>query len=299
MEFTMTEGRSYGNLILLFTAAIWGVAFVPQRVAMSYIDPHWFNALRFSLGALLLYLLVPHRRQFFTRALFFRALPLSACLYSGALLQQMALVSISAAKAGFVTSLYFVLVPFVELYIFKSQVRFLQWVAVSCSVIGVTLLCGTDGQGFTLSDGILVLCTLPYALHVVFASRIPAACDAYGVAFHQYLFCGLFGLIVSCGVSPAPLFWWPTNLWLAFIYCSLFSVVIGYTLQIIGQKQTTSVEAALAFSMESVFAALAGVVLLHEVLGEYQMIGCVFMLTAVILVQLPQRRPRAPLSVGS
>lgn len=291
----MVPNRTYGNMMLLGAAAIWGVAFVPQRVAMSSIDPHWFNALRFSFGALMLFLLTRNRKELFNTSLLVHSLPLGICLFLGSLCQQIALIATPAGKAGFVTSLYFVLVPFVEFLVYRRIVRMSQWLATFLAVCGITLLCGNDVKQFSSHDLVLLLCTVPFAFHVVFASRVPMQHDALGIAFQQYVFCGLFGILSASLLEPPPLFAWPSSLILSFLYCSVLSVAIGYTCQIVGQKHTSSIEAALLFSLEAVFAGISGTILLGETLSLIQISGCSLMLLSVVLVQIPVQRLRARL----
>lgn len=287
MTLFVDRQRAIGNVALLSSAFLWGIAFVPQRVAMQSIDPLWFNAMRFGIAAFLLYLWQLSRGKGISREAFVISLPLGLCLFGGALLQQIGLIFTTAGKAGFLTCLYFVWVPFIERILYGRTVLFSQWGAVAMGVGGTILLCGQDPAGFAMADGIVLGCAFIFGFHVVLASRIPLDVSPIEVALSQYGICAFFSLVLAVFLEPLPAYPFSFSLVASLFYCTVFSVVIGYTLQIFGQQRTRAIDAALLMGLEAVFAALAGVLLLGEVLTPVQLIGCTLMFTAVTIVQIP------------
>jgi drug/metabolite transporter (DMT)-like permease len=277
--------RLRSDLILLLTAVIWGSAFVAQRVAAEYIGVFLFNGLRFLLGAALLLPFADLRHNLNRRTILGPTLA-GVVLFTASALQQAGLEFTTAGNAGFITSMYVVLVPLLLVIFFRQPVRWLVWVAVGLAMVGALLL-STGGQSFRLApgDGLELIGAGVWALHVIVVDRFAKQVKALAFAVGQFIVAAILNLIVGLifegntlpGVAHA---WWTVA------YIAVFSTAIGYTLQIVGQRHAPPTDAALIMSLESVFAAIFGALLLAEGLNPVQIIGCGLILSGVVLAQI-------------
>lgn len=284
------------TIILLTAAAIWGFAFVAQRVGMNYIGPFTFNGVRFALGAFSLLPLI----WFFGRRHPLPASPAGkdsaaasgllagSILFVAASLQQIGIVYTTAGKAAFITCLYIVLVPLAGLCL-KRRISGSTWSGSLLALAGLYLLCVKDGWSVEYGDFLELLGALFWTVHILLIDRMSRRVDSLQLAFYQFAACSLGSLAAA--------FAWETpstgGLLLAgipILYGGLGSVGIAYTLQIIGQKNASPAHAALILSMETVFAAIGGFLLLEEVLGLRELAGCALMLSGMLLAQRQQLR---------
>ncbi len=280
--------RLRSDSILLLTAIIWGSAFVAQRVAAQYLGVFLFNGLRFLLAALLMLPFVS-LRQVFDRRSFAWTAAAGAVLFTGSALQQAGLQYTTAGNAGFITSLYVVLVPVLLLILFRRQSHWLSWLAALIAIFGAWLL-SANGQSLQLApgDGFELLGALVWALHVIVVEKAVHRMPVLPFAVGQFFVSALFNLLLGLGWEAHTL---PGLLpaWWTVAYVGVFSTAIGYTLQALGQRHAPAVDAALIFSLESVFAALTGYFFLQELLLPLQILGCGLILAAVALAQLKGR----------
>jgi drug/metabolite transporter (DMT)-like permease len=291
--------RWRADLALLIVAMIWGSAFVVQRVAGRSMDPFTFNGLRFLLGGLLLlpftgFLKRDRKAATHTptgqKNYWLVYVPLAGMLlFAAAGLQQAGLETTTAGNAGFITSLYVVIVPLLLAIFWRQRVRWTGWMAAGVAVVG-SLLLSTGGE-FHLApgDALELAGAVLWALHVILVGQAMRRLEVLPFSAGQYLVAGLLNLVVSLlsrqswtGLAEA---WWTV------LYIGVLSTAIGYTLQVYGQKTAPAADAAILLSMEAVFAALTGYILLNEELTPIQIIGCALILGAILLAQI-----RVPLS---
>lgn len=291
------------NLLLLLTALIWGVAFVAQDVAADALGPFTFNGLRMALAALAL---LPVTAAMNARAARGRAEGLvwrdmtpaqrrelfvgGACcglmLALGSVFQQLGItLGTGAGKAGFITALYIVLVPLLGLF-GKKRVGVLTWIAVALSAVGLYLLCIKSGFSLEAGDGALILCAGCYAGHILVVDHFSRRTDCVKMSAIQ------FAVTSALCLAGAALFEHPT--WQAvracavpILYAGVMSGAMGYTLQILAQRDAEPTVASLLMSLESVFAVLAGWVLLGDALSARELLGCGLMMGGIVLAQLP------------
>jgi drug/metabolite transporter (DMT)-like permease len=297
-EFILMK-RWRADLILLGVAMIWGSAFAVQRVAGRTMDPFTFNGLRFLLGGLLILPftsllkrkhLIDRDKSSKQKNYWFIYVTLAGLLLFGAGgLQQAGLETTTAGNAGFITSLYVVVVPLLLALIWKQKVRWSAWVAAGLAVLG-SLLLSTGGMlQLASGDALELMGAVLWALHVILVGRAMQRLEVLSFAAGQYLVAGVLNLGVSlltrqswAGLSEA---WWTV------IYIGLLSTAIGYTLQVYGQRTAPPADAAILLSMESVFAALTGYIFLGEDLAAVQILGCGLILGAILLAQIRVDRP--------
>ncbi len=289
--------NTQSNILLLTTAMIWGFSFVAQRKGMESLQPFTFNSIRFGLGAISLLPAIlffrsrqpaTNRYPVFSKLEFFGGFCLGGALFFGASLQQIGIVSTTAGKAGFITGLYVIIVPLLGL-LWKQQTGWNIWFAAFLAAIGMFLLSATES--FTISSGdLLVLCgALFWAIHVQLISWFSVRYDVLLLSLYQSFFCSLFSLLVAIR--------WETIALKNIIAASLplfvtgvLSVGVGYTLQVIAQKNAPPAHAAIILSLESVFAVLGGWLFLNEILSLRGFAGCALMLAGMIISQLFTRK---------
>lgn len=276
-----------GNLILLVVAIIWGSAFVAQRIAAPNLGIFTFNGLRFLLASFILLPFVIRNRSKINsiddRTV--RGIVLAGILlWSGASLQQAGLRFTTAANAGFITSLYVVLIPIMLSLFFRRSPTTDIWVAAFLGAVGLFLI-STAGK-FILNpgDGLELIGALFWAMHVILIAWLVQRINVFYLAFGQYLVCGtlglFFGFLLERNQFPGL-----SSTWWVIVYTGIFSVALGYTLQIFGQKHTPPAHAAIILSSEAVFAALFGWLMLNETLTIIQLLGCGLILTGIIIAQ--------------
>ena len=296
------------NLLLLLTAFIWGIAFVAQDVAMDSMGPFTFNAARTLVAALALLPCIrlldalekkrgggeatPRRYRDLPpaqkRTLLIGGVCCGVALFVGSSLQQLGIRETSAGKAGFVTALYIVLVP-VSGLLFGRVVRRNIWIAVLLSVAGLFLLCVTETLTVGLGDLYLLLCAAAFTVHILVIDHFSPKTDCVRMSCLQF-----FVTAVLCAammlLTEKPT--WEAVLagWVPILYAGVLSGGMGYTLQMIAQRDTDPAVASLIMCLESVFAVLAGWVLLGEMLTARELAGCAVMLAGIVLAQVRERR---------
>lgn len=282
------------TIILLTTAAIWGLAFVAQRMGMEYIGPFTFNGIRFALGGFSLVPLIwffnryPQAPATQTTSLSVSRMGLLAglILFLAASLQQVGIVYTTAGKAAFVTCLYIVMVPLTGLFL-KQRVALSTWSGCLLAVTGLYFLCVKEDFSIGYGDFLVLLSALFWTAHILLIDNISRKVDTLRLASIQFAVCSLLSLITALLTESIA---WDSVLraGVPILYGGLGSVGIAYTLQIIGQKNVSPAHAALILSMETVFAAIGGFFILGEILGQRELIGATLMLGGMLLSQLSQ-----------
>ncbi|MFW5837207.1 MAG: DMT family transporter [Desulfovibrionaceae bacterium] len=281
--------------LLLLTAAIWGFAFVAQRMGMEFVGPFTFNGVRFLLGAAVLapVVLRMRGRRGVATAPQQKASPLAyvaggvlagLALFAGASLQQVGLVYTTAGKAGFITGLYVVLVPLLGLF-FRQRPGAGTWAGAAMATAGMYLLSVTDDFTMSYGDMLVLACALAFALHVLLIGYLAPRLDSVLLSCLQFACCGVLSLatalvyeeIAWAGVQAAML---------PILYGGLLSVGVAYTLQVVAQRKAKPAHAAILLSLEAVFAALGGYLILDEVMDSRALVGCGLMLAGMLASQL-------------
>lgn len=282
--------RLKANLVLFFVALAWGSSFAAQRVAGQMGGPYLFNGIRYLFGALVLAPFV-WRKPLGKGQWLWMGIA-GVLLFSGSAFQQVGIQYTTAANAGFITSLYVVLVPFALFVGWREKPGLLALIAVLLAVFGAYLL-STGGLSFELRFGDLLqlIGAFFWALHVVVIGKFATRYDAFQFSAGQFALNGALSLLIGLvGEEPAVISQLP---WIgATAYTAVFSVVFGFTLQTWGQRHTPPTDAALLLSLESVFAAIFGWLTLNEALSVIQIMGCLLIFSGVILAQMPQATPQ-------
>jgi drug/metabolite transporter (DMT)-like permease len=292
----MEKGNIKSNLILLLAAAIWGLAFVAQRKGAEYLGPYTFNALRFFIGAISLlpiYLLKNGNKaneHFEWRKAIKSGVLLGLVLFIASTFQQIGMIYTEASKAGFITSLYVILVPVFGLFIGRKVSKTL-WSGALLAIVGLYLLSIRDGFTLELGDNLLVASAVFFAFHMLLIGTFAPRHNIFLLSIFQFSLTALLSLIAALFYEEIE---WQSIKLAAYpiIYAGLFSVGIAYTLQAYAQKKAHPAHAAIIFSFESVFALLGGWLILHEVIDLRAGIGGLFMLAGIIISQINFKKIR-------
>lgn len=286
------------NMMLLMAAAIWGLGFVAQRLGMDHMGPFTFNGLRFLLGAASLLPLLwwlksrqprpqPGQPSGDHRLLLTGGLLAGTVLFSAASLQQVGLLYTTAAKAGFITGLYIILVPVIGLAL-RHKTGTNTWVGALIAMAGLYYLSVTEDFSMGYGDLLQVAGALFWAIHLLVLDHYSNRVAPIRLAGVQFLVCGLLSLGTAF-VIETPTLTGAVAGWQALLYAGLVSVGIGYTLQVVGQRGAHPAHAAIILSLETVFAAIGGVLLLGETLDERAVVGCSLMLAGMLISQIRLR----------
>jgi drug/metabolite transporter (DMT)-like permease len=282
------------NLLLLIAAAIWGFAFVAQRVGMEHVGPFTFNGVRFALGSLSLLPLIFYYQQTAQKQntgeprnckkAAYVGLFAGLVLFIAASLQQIGLIYTTAGKAAFITCLYIVLVPMAGIFM-RQRITGSTWLGSFLAVVGLYFLCIKESFSVSYGDMLEMIGAFFWAAHILLIDHFAREVDTLQLAFFQFLTCSILSLGTALAIETITL----TGIFQAgipILYGGFGSVGVAYTLQIVGQKSASPSHAAIILSMETVFAAIGGYLLLNEQLGLLEFLGCAFMLAGMLLSQV-------------
>jgi drug/metabolite transporter (DMT)-like permease len=283
------------DILLLITAVIWGLAFVAQRVGMDYIGPFTFNGIRFALGSLVLlpFVYYHHKKEVaagqtgwrgIDKTFLFGGSAAGLLLFLGASFQQVGLVYTTAGNAGFITGLYVVIVPMLGILV-GQRTNTGTWLGACLAALGLYFLSITEDLTIAWGDLLVCIGAFVWAAHVLVIAHFSRKTSPLILALTQFCMCSLLSLlaaVITESVTMAGL----TGAIPALAYGGFLSVGIAYTLQVVAQRNAHPAHAAILLSLEAVFAAIGGGILLDERMTDRGLMGCGLMLAGMLLSQL-------------
>ena len=300
------RGQARSNLLLLMTAIIWGSAFIAQSKGADVIGPFTFNTVRYALAvvALLPVIYIFSRKRNSentvdqdipkangTKTLIIGGIATGIALFTASSLQQYAMAFTTAAKAGFITTLYVILVPIVGIFL-KKKIRPIIWFCALLAVIGLYLLSIKPGT-FSISRGdfFVLLCALAFTGHILIIDFFSPKTDGVKLSCIQFAVVSIASFVAMMMTETFVLSE-VLDAIIPLLYTGVLSSSVGYTCQIIAQKKADPVISSLILSLESVFAAIFGALILHESMSGREITGCAIMFVAIIIAQLPEKKNR-------
>lgn len=296
--------RMKNNALLVLTALIWGCAFVAQSVGMDYVGPFTFNMARFLIGAVVLLPVIwfmdrqkaAEKNGVSTagetsgdrKTLIIGGICCGTALAVASSLQQWGILFTTVGKAGFITAMYIVIVPLLGIFIGK-KVRPLIIACVAIAVVGFYFLCMTESLRLGLGDFLVLLCAIAFSIHILVIDHFSPKVDGVKMSAIQFLTAAILSAVPTL-MWEQPVFMEIFQAWQPVLYAGVMSCGVAYTLQIVAQKNADPTVASLLLSLESVFSALAGWVLLGQGLSLKELFGCVLIFCAIILAQLPEKK---------
>lgn len=278
-------------ILLLLASLFWGFTFVFQSEAADLIGAGIFNASRMIIGFIVLSPLVikilkKHKGdKSYVKKLMFGGFVLGLVIAFASYLQQLGIGMTTTGKAGFITSLYSLFVPILAIFIGrKTSTK--TWVCVVIGLCGAFLLSINGDHGISKGDALLFFCALLFAIQIIVIDVCGKDLDGVDLSAFQFLFGGLFSFIIALFSEEEISFTVLKVAIVPILYAGIFSCGVAYTLQIIGQKYIHPAKATLVLSLESVWAALGGALILHESMSIKEIIGCVLLFAAVVISQI-------------
>ena len=290
------------SAMLTLTALIWGVAFVAQSEGMNHVGAFTFNACRFLVGGLVLipciFLLrkvngdqwgsMGREEQLRQRRMgIIGGVCCGIFICAGSTLQQFGIAQTTVGKAGFITSLYIIIVPILGLFL-RKKVGLNIWASVAIAAAGMYLLCVTEGFSISRGDFLVFLCAIGFSLHILVIDYFSPKADGVVISCVQFFTAGIISSVFMF-LFERPTWDAVMAAWAPVLYAGVMSCGVGYTLQVVAQKDVEPTVASLIMSLESVFSVLAGWLLLGQKMSPKELAGCVLVFGAIILAQIPAR----------
>ena len=286
------------DIMLVVAAILWGLGFVAQRDGMNYIGPFLYSAIRFGIGVLCLlpvyFLTRKHERKIKVKkkTILIAGLIVGVLLFLAVSAQQIGLKTTTASKASFITALYMILVPIFGIFL-KHKTTKSVWFSIAIALAGLYFMSITKDFTIERGDLFVILCAFLWAIHFLFIAHYSSRVGAIRLSIMQFTICTVLSLIVAIIFEPSPFLSPSPTLPLPFIsalpsilYGGIGAVGIAYTFHVIALKDANPAYASLILSMESVFGALGGWLILHETMTSRQILGGVLILCAVLLTQI-------------
>ena len=290
------KNKLQGSIFLLLGTVIWGFSFIAQSVGMAQMGPFAFQSIRCLLAVLFLLPITlafdrgdwrASMQKWKNPQLWWVGLICGCALFAAATLQQLGLLYTDAGKAGFLTAMYIVLVPIIGLFRRKKPNRAALF-SVALAVVGLYLLSCMGAAGINRGDLLLLGCALAFSVQINCIDALAGSLDGIRLNCIQCLVVAVLSAPFALALETVRL----ENIlacWLPLAYAGILTMGVAYTLQILGQKRLEPTTASLIMSLESVFAALGGWLILHETMTPWETLGSCLVFTAVVVSQLPDR----------
>lgn len=293
----MDSKRLQANMLLFLTAAIWGFAFVAQRVGSKYVGVFTFNGIRFAIGSLSLLPLIIYlgkrkksdvsnksNIEVVTKKIIVSGILLGTILFAGSTFQQIGLIYTTASKSSFITGFYMIFVPVIGMALGHKAGKKL-WIGVGLAVIGLYLLSINENFSIGYGDLLELICSIFFALHILAIDYFCNKVDSLKLSCIQFATCSslsLISAIVFDKITISAIL----NALIPILYGGILSSGVAYTLQVVAQKHAKPSHAAIILSMESVFGAIGGALILGEIMSAKGYIGCILIFVGILVPQL-------------
>ena len=289
--------------MLLLAALVWGVAFVAQSEGLNYVGAFTFNTCRFILGGAVLIpciyflhgrkdsawqTLSEKEKKEQTRMGIIGGICCGCILCLASCLQQLGMAQTTVGKAGFITTLYIIIVPFMGLFL-KKKIGINIWISAVIAAVGMYFLCITESFSIGAGDRLVLMCSVVFSVHILVIDHFSPKADGVVISCVQFFTAGVIASVLmllfehpsmsAVIAAAAPI-----------LYAGVMSCGVGYTLQVVAQNGVDPTVASLLLSLESVFSVLAGWMLLGQKLSGRELFGCVLVFAAVLLVQIPTEK---------
>lgn len=289
------------SIFAIVAALIWGLAFVAQSSCANIIDVFTFNFIRDIIAAILLFIVILvlkiyHKKKkteevpINYKKLIIGGVCCGILLFTASCLQQYGIKETQAGKAGFLTSLYIVIVPILGL-IFKKRVGINVWISVLISLFGLYFLCIDSEFNISLYDSMIILCAFIFSAHILSIDYFSKGINSIYLSFVQFVVGSIIAGILML-IFEKPNINIIIECIIPLLYVGIMSSGVAYTLQILAQKDSNPTVISLLLSLESVFSVIGGLIILGDNLSLKEYIGCIFMLIAVVLAQIPIKYKR-------
>ncbi|MBR2041217.1 MAG: DMT family transporter [Oscillospiraceae bacterium] len=297
----MKNKAMLGNMLLIITALIWGCAFVAQSVGMDYVGPFTFNGTRCIIGGIVLIIVnlifdaikkkngtYKKPSEYEKKELIKGGIICGIIIFAASTIQQFGIAQTTVGKAGFISVLYILIVPFFGLLLHQKLPRMI-WICCVLALTGLYLLCMNESFSLGKGDFTVLISAVAFAVHILAIDHFAPKVDCVKLSCLQFLIGGSI-CIICMFIFEEPNLKNILDAWLPILYAGALSGGAGYTLQTVAQKWTKPSVASLLMSLESVFAVLAGAVILHQIPTLRETAGCLLMFASIVIIQLPEKQ---------
>lgn len=292
--------KKTADITLLFIAFIWGATFVMVQNALSFLEAHSFNAVRFFIAFLILlivyFLFFKKDTNIWSKTLLTSGFKIGIWLFLGYAFQTLGLTMTTPAKAGFITGLSVVMVPLFSMILLKLRLTLHAIIGVVAATIGLYLLTMVDSSSFQLGDLLILLCAFSFAMQIIMTAKYARDLSALPLTIVQLctvfilsmLSAIIFGEDISLIINPSIIL--QTEVWIALLVTSVFATAFAFLGQTYLQAYISPTRVALIFAMEPVFAALTSYFWIGEKLTASSIFGCLFILFGMVIAELPSKK---------
>lgn len=287
-------------IMLMIAALVWGAAMSFQSEGMNYVGPLTFQAVRFLVGGTVLLPLVfllgkkdpgQDGEEYDPKGVFKGGAVCGIFLMIACTLQQFAILYTTVGKAGFLTSLYIIFIPVLGIFL-RKRIGLNVWIAVALAMVGMYLLCMKESLVLSKGDALVVVCALVFSFQIMAIDKYAAIYNGLKLSCIQFYVCGILSAVLMF-IFEKPDISSLLGAWVPILYTGAASCGIGYTFQTLAQKDLQPAVASIIMSLESVFAALFGWILLGQKMSLREIIGCGVMFAAIIIAQVFEGKEKA------
>lgn len=298
----MKNKKILGPIILVSAAMIWGLSFVFQKEGIEFVDTFTFNGIRMLLGSFVLFPVIFFRKKKAAPAAkpskeqkkkkYLGILIVGLCLFISSSFQQEAFNYIEPGKIGFITALYMLAVPLLELILFRKKPPLNVWAGVFLGLAGLYLLCVGSGVDFHFGKGEIftLICAVVFGLHIIAIDYFASDIDCVELSCGQFFVTGVLSVICMF-IFEEPEWSGIVKAGIPLLYAGIMSCGVAFTFQVVGQKYTEPTIASMLLCLESVFSVLFSLIILHTDMLPREYIGCAIMFIAIIIAQIPKKSP--------
>lgn len=282
---TTRQKTILSDMSLLLVAALWGGGFVAIKDTLNTMTPMVMMAIRFSLAALIVFVVLHKWIGKLTFSEIKKGSVVGVILFMAFAVQTYGLQFTTASKQGFLTAVYVVLVPLLYWMIYRKRPELKVFAGSGLTIVGIGLISLQGGLSIGLGDALTLVSALLYAAHIISIEYYAKGMSSFKLAFIQIATAAVCFIITALLAEPLP-----TSVsiraWGSIVYMAFFATFLCFTIQTVAQKYTTSSHAAIILSLESVFAALFGILLLKEAMSPLMLVGCVLIFVAILIVEV-------------
>ena len=278
--------RKYlSDISLFFVAVVWGGGFIAVKDTLTTVTPMLILSIRFIIAAVIMYILFYRKMGKIEKTDWKKGSIVGIFLYLAFGFQTYGLQFTTASKQGFLTAIYVVVVPFLYWILYRKTPKKKVFIGSALTIVGIGLI-GLQGSiSFNIGDSLTLICAILFAMHIIAIEYFAKDMDIYKLAFIQIAVAAILSTISAILTEPITLNL-TTRAWYSILFLAIFSTFLCFTVQTIAQKYTSSSHASILMSLESVFGAIFGVVLLGETMTPIMILGCFLIFVAILIVEV-------------
>ncbi len=291
---SLDKKRKYiADLGLLFVAAVWGGGFVATKNALNALTPMYLTSIRFIIATMILYGFFHRRIGKLTKNDVKKASIVGFFLFLGFATQTYGLQFTTASKQGFLTATYVVMVPLLYWVLYRKRPKLKAFTGSLLTLVGIAFISLESNFSLNIGDSLTLFCAIFYAAHIISIEYFAREMDVFKLAFIQIFVAAILSTLTAFIMEPLPLAI-NSGAWAAIMYLAFFSTFLCFTIQTLAQKYTSSSHASIIMSLESVFSAIFGVMILKEKMSSMVLAGCLFIFIAILIVEIEFKSFKSP-----